>query len=275
MLKLDEVTFGSTLAAFFEGFIDKEAAQRRIAEPIKREIEHYIQQKTRDWSETRVPTGVEADLQTLMREVEEQVVEFKLELERTGVIIAPEIAPDPEQDRERFSQWAHTLIADTLRDILGFEGAVSEWGNWSGVLWRIVQQVVLLYVLVAVSGPVGWAIFAVAQVVQILWSEQQFRQRLLHKIGEELHSNLANELPRMQQEMYGDVAQQFTRLAGSLTSALQGQIDEKRQELSRIMQQKQDASFSAQQEHERLEQISARLHALAALAEQTAAPDAH
>jgi GTPase SAR1 family protein len=270
-LDLNEVSLFNTVTSFFQGFIDKQAAQQRIAVPIKREIEHYIQRKTREWSEERIPASIRPDLDTLMREVEEQVIEFKVELERTNMIIAPEFAPDPQRDRQRFSQWAQTLIADTLRDIIGIEGAISEWGNWSTVLWRILQQLVLIYVAISFSGPIGWAVFAVAQVVLFVWTEQQFKHSLLTKIGEELHQNLQRELPRMQQEIHRDVVQQFERLGHNLVTALQGQIDEKRQEMARIIEQKRDASFSAEQEKQRLAAIGAKLEALRDMALEAAA----
>lgn len=261
-MDLNEVSFGTILAAFFQGLLDKDAAHERIAAPIKREVEKYIQHKTREWAERRIPAHIRADIDTLVKEVEEQVIDFKLELERIGLIITPDFVPDPQQDRERFSQWAQTLIADTLHDITGPEGAISEWGDWGGVLWRIIQQLLLLYVVVTFSGPVGWTIFAVAQIVQFIWTDQQFRQRLLQKIGAELHKNLQQELPTMQHQIARDVAQQFLRLAHSLTTALQGQVDEKRQELARVMEQKRDLHFSAEQEKQRLTRIGARLVAL-------------
>lgn len=269
-LELTEVSFGSIMAAFLQGLIDKEAAQERIAAPIRREVEKYIQRKTREWTDSRIPAHIRADIDTLVKEVEEQVIEFKLELERIGLIITPDFVPDPQQDHERFSQWAQTLIADTLRDITGPEGAISEWGDWSGVLWRIIQQLLLLYVVVSVSGPVGWTIFAIAQIVQFIWTDQQFRQRLLQKIGAELHKNLQQELPTMQEQIARDVGQQFTRLAHSLTTALQGQIDEKRQELARTLDQKRDLHFSAEQEKQRLISIGEQLAALRAKAMQVA-----
>ncbi len=261
-LNLNEISLGTTMTSFFQGFMDKEAAQQRIAAPIKREIEHYIQRKTREWTDERIPTHIKPDLDALVREIEEQVIEFKLELERTSMIIAPELVPHPQRDRERFSQWAQTLIADTLHDITGIEGAVSEWGNWGNVLWRVLQQLILVYIAISFSGPVGWTIFAVAQVVLLIWSEQQFKQSLLKKIGDELHQNLQQELPRMQREIYRDVSQQFNHLASNLNTTLQEQIDEKRWEMARIIAQKRDATFSVEQEKLRLEEIGRRLLAL-------------
>jgi GTPase SAR1 family protein len=260
---LDEVTFANVMMSFAEGFLDKDAAQKRISEPIKREVEKYIQSRTTAWTNERVPGLVQPDLQRMIREIEEQLVEFKVGLERVGAIVAPGFAPDAEHDHERFSQWAQALIAQTLRDIVGIEGALTDWGNWSNVLWRILQQLLLLYVAVSFSGPVGWAVFAIAQVVQFIWRNQQFKQQLLAKIGDELHRNLQNELPTMQAEMHHDIRQQFTRLAQSLTSTLQDQMNEKRQELERILLQKRDASFSAEQEKQRLDAIGQRLATLA------------
>jgi exonuclease VII large subunit len=111
----------------------------------------------------------------------------------------------------------------------------------------------------------------VAQVALFVWTEQQFKHSLLTKIGEELHQNLQRELPRMQQEIQHDVAQQFERLGHNLVTALQGQIDEKRQEMARIIEQKRDASFSAEQEKQRLAAIGAKLEALRDMALEAAA----
>lgn len=268
-LNLDEVSFRTILTSFFQGVIDKEAAQRRISEPIKREVERYLQEKTRAWTYERVPAHIQPDLDTLLREIEEQVVEFKLDLERTSMLVTPEFIPDPQKERERFSLWTQALIGETLRNITGVEGAITEWGDWSSVLWRVVQQLVLVYIVVTFSGPIGWTIFAVAQLVQFIWTEQQFRQKLLEKIGGELHKNLDSELPRMQQEVERDVQQQFTRLASGLTTALQQQIDEKRREMARILDQKRDMTFSAEQEKQRLDGIGTRLVALREQANQT------
>ncbi len=267
-LRLDEVTFSTVMTSLLQGVMDKEAAQRRIGEPIKREVERYIRSKMSLWAEEYVPRHIQTDLDVLVREVEAQVVEFKLALDQTVDLIAPEIAPDPDHERERFLEWTSTLINTTLQDVVSGEGAAStELGNWGGVLGRILQQLVLLYIAITLSGPIGWTVFAVAQAVQLFWAERQFKQRLLTKIGDELHRRLQEEVPSIQAEMHQEVAQQFDRLAQTLTRVLQEQIDEKRQELARIHDQKRDASFSAEQEQRRLEQVSEHLEALRRYAE--------
>jgi hypothetical protein len=266
-LRLDEVSIGVVMSSLVQGVIDRESAQRRIGEPIKREVERYMRSKMRAWAEVNVPQYVQSDLDTMVREVESQVVEFKLELERTIELISPEFAPDPDADRERFTEWTEALITGTLREVVGGEGAASpDFGNWGGIVWRIIQQALLLYVAVSLAGPIGWAVFAVAQVAQLFWAERQFKQKLLAKIGEELHRRLQHEVPAIQAEIRRDVSHQFNRLGHMLTTVLQDQIDDKRQELARVHEQKRDASFSAEQEQRRLDAIGERLVALQRLA---------
>ncbi|NJP04835.1 MAG: hypothetical protein HC837_03980 [Chloroflexaceae bacterium] len=195
----------------------------------------------------------------MVREIEEQVVEFKLELDRIAQIMAPNLVIDPYHNREQSNQWARTLIGSVLRDIGAMQGSLIEWDDWSGIFWTIVQQLLLIYIASLFSGPIGWTIFALGQVVQYLWAEQQFKQRLLERIGDELHKNLQRELPAMQKQISQDVQHQFVRLAQRLNQALQDLIDEKHHELARILLQKRDASFSADREKERLTRIGQRL----------------
>jgi hypothetical protein len=144
-------------------------------------------------------------------------------------------------------------------------GTIMGKGDWGSFLGRLLQQGLVLVGIgsfVSLTGPVGLIAVAIAELIHVGMQHNEFKKRITENLGEKLSDALRKELPTKQHEIYHNVEKQFTQFAGSLTQTLQQQIDETRHEQERIIHQKQDRSFSVEQEKKRLDSIQNKLSEL-------------
>lgn len=93
----------------------------------------------------------------------------------------------------------------------------------------------------------------------VLWNQQRFKHHLLKKLGEKLHKNLQEEMPKRYDTVICAVQQQFGKVADELTKRLQAQIDQNAAQYDDMIQQCSEAIFSMQKERERLDEIYEQL----------------
>jgi hypothetical protein len=153
-----------------------------------------------------------------------------------------------------------TVLSGAYLDVNQLTGIVMGRGDWAGFFGRALQQFLAYSIVFSLfTGPVGWIVFIAVESVFVLRHHQGFKQRLIENLGPRLFESLQSELASRQSTIQQDVAAQFTEFASRLTQALQHQIDLTRAEQERIISQKRDASFVAEQEKARLDAIEAAL----------------
>lgn len=253
-IKLDEVM---SILDVLQSMVSKDV-ENKIAAALEVQVKRYLQAKLGEWSEG-MPGIIGDDVARMMAEIEVQVEDFQMKLDEIGNMFAggmpEEFVTDPKKTGNRLMQM-----------VLGFgnfdPAAETSFDNadWTGLFTRLLQQVLTVIVIFGLfGGPIAWVFLLVFESWYIFLHREKFKQRILEKLGERLHAELQKELPSKQSEIYALVESKFTQFAQHVTRTLQSQIDEKRAEIGRIVRQKQDASFSVEQEKTRLETISRRL----------------
>lgn len=255
-IKIDEVNLGNAVKS-----IASKKAKQKIFDAIERESKRYIEIKLQQWSETIVPILIEDDIKQMLKEVESQVGDFELKLDKIKTIFAGGKAEDVVDIDDKKVQRIIQFVL-SFGDVSSMTGALIGKGDWLSFFGRIVQQVVvvsILEVLIGFSNPFGWVFLAIGESWLINQQSKELKKRVIEKMGEEIHASLKKELPKKQNDIYDRIDKQFQEMSTKLTSNLQEQIDETLAEQDKIINQKQDASFSVEQEQSRLDNIENKL----------------
>ncbi len=256
LINLDEVSLVKVLKAFISA-----EAKKKIAKTIERESRNYIQIKLEDWSKT-IPVFLQEDINKMMSEVEAQVGEFQVRIDRLRNVFA---GGNPEEvidiDKNKVSKIIQLVLG--FGDISQMTGSIMGKGDWSSFLGRMLQQLlVIVGIFSIISGPIAWIALAASEVVFVGMQHNTLKTRIVEVLGEKLFESLRKELPAKQSDIYQNVETQFAQFAGNLTKTLQAEIDETRDEQDKIIRQKQDRSFSIEQEKNRLDSIGNKLSEL-------------
>jgi GTPase Era involved in 16S rRNA processing len=261
LLELDEVSLGNVLKSFAS-----QQAKQEIAEVMEREVRRYLRVKLGDWS-AQIPQVIEEDVARMMAEVEAEVDSFQLELAEIDRLFAggqPAEVIDTDQRRGRKTvQLLLTVLSGAYMDVNQLTGIVMGRGDWVGFFARDLQQLLLTIVVFTLfTGPVAWLVLLAVEGVLVVRHHEKFKERLIQNLGPRLFEGLEGALEAKQADVLETVKGQFAQFAQRLTSALQHQIDVTRAEQERIIRQKQDSGFVAEQEKQRLDGVEAKLLAL-------------
>lgn len=255
-IKIDEVNLVNAVKS-----IASSKAKQKIFNAIERESKGYIGIKLQQWSETIVPILIQDDIKQMLEEVESQVGEFELKLDKIKTIFAGGKAEDVVDIDDKKVQRIIQFVL-SFGDASSMTGALIGKGDWLSFLGRIIQQTIALTLVEAIFGisnPFGWVFIAIGESWLIHQQQKDLKRRVIQKMGEEIHASLKKELPKKQNDIYDRIDKQFKEMSTQLTNNLQEQIDETLAEQDKIISQKQDASFSVEQEQSRLDNITNKL----------------
>jgi hypothetical protein len=232
-------------------------ARDRMVEAIAEEVQRYVTAKFDAWSQ-RIPSVIERDVAVLMAEVEAQIDDLQLELDR----IAAAFAGTPRRTREPADSARIFHLALSLEDISGMTDDVMSIGDPGGVLGRLVQQSIVVYLLsTLVTGSLLTAAVLV-EVFQAGMSESEVKKRIRRTLGERLAAALKEQVDAKREFVYRAIEERFAEFARGTTAVLGRQIEEVRAEQERVLRQKRDESFSVEGEKRRLDTIGAELRRL-------------
>lgn len=253
-LELNEVSITNIL----HGVISQNRREK-IKELVQGEIQKYLENKFTEWA-TEIPTVIQEDIENMKNSFEEQITAFQLELEKIKNIFAGLKTTDLELELEKgaIKKSLQVFMSIAMLDLSGITGTLMSRGDWIGFIRRILLQVVI-GTLALSTGPAAPIAFLVAEGIFIKFQSDGFRERLRQTIGDKLRQELPKKLSAMEKDIREKVKSQFKQLADHTTEKLRQQIEETRAEQERIIEQKRDASFSAEQEQERLNIIGKKL----------------
>jgi 23S rRNA pseudoU1915 N3-methylase RlmH len=234
-------------------YAQREARERMVL-AIGEEVQRYVQAKFDEWSQ-RIPSVVERDITVLVNEVEAQMDDLQLELDR----IAAAFSGGPRRMRDRSAGSRLFQLALSLDDIGNITEDVMSIGDPAGMLGRMVQQSIVVYLVsIFVTGSLLTAAVLV-ELIQAGLSESEVKKRIRRTLGERLSAALREQLNDRQDFIYRAVEERFQEFARATTQVLGRQIADVRAEQERILQQKRDQSFSVEAEKRRLDTIGAEL----------------
>lgn len=256
LIKLDEVSLPKILFSV----VSKEAKEN-MAKAIEREIKKYLEVKLGEWS-NKVPIVIKEDVNNMMAEIEAQVDEFQLELDRIGNIFSGGKVKGIESMDQNKGKKIFQLILG-FGDLSQMTGIIMGKGDWTSFFGRMVQQIIaVLLVSTFFSGGIAAIVFLVIEALHMKIQKEGFKKRLLDGLGAKLHENLLKKLSEKQNEIYESIMTQFAQLAQQITQKLQNDINETRSQQEGIIRQKKDKTFSVDQEKRRLDKIGDKVLAL-------------
>ncbi|NEQ35910.1 MAG: hypothetical protein F6K40_06260 [Okeania sp. SIO3I5] len=255
-LNFEELSIGEILKA-----IPSKQHREKIKNLVQRETQKYLQAKFTEWAE-KLPTILEDDIETMKKNIEEDIGDFQLELALlksmfSGVKITGEKLDVEKTNAIKIAQLALGVATfDPSGLVTGLIGA----GNWQGLLRHIGFQILSIVGGFLFGGPLGSLIFMiVADIMHIGWEGNLFQKRLREAIGNKVQEKLPQIISDKEEEIRQQVSSQFKQLAQRTTKILQQQIDETCTQQEKIIRRKQDATFSAEKEKERLDKIGNKL----------------
>jgi hypothetical protein len=253
-LELNEVSITNIL----HGIISPNHREE-IKELIQGEIQKYLENKFTEWA-NQIPTVLQEDIENMKKSVEEQITAFQLELEQIKNIFAGVKTTDLELELEKgaIKKSLQVFMSVAMLDLSGITGTLMGRGDWMGFIRRIALQVVI-GTFVLSTGAAAPIAFLVTEGIFIKFQSDGFKERLRKTIGDKLRQELPKKLSAMEQDIREKVKSQFKQVADHTTEKLHQQIEETRAEQERIIEQKRDTSFSAEQEQERLNIIGKKL----------------
>ncbi|MGI8827889.1 MAG: dynamin family protein [Chloroflexota bacterium] len=228
-------------------------ARQRMAVAISEEVQHYLQAKFASWSD-RIPAVIERDLTLLVTEVEAQLDDLNLELDRIGAAFAGVPRENSHQAGARVFR-----LALSLSDISGITEDVLAVGDMSAAVGRMVQQSIIIFLVrTLVDGGLLMGSM-VLEVLQAGIGEGEVKKRIRRTLGERLSAAIDQQVTEKQEFVHRAIEERFQEFATSITGAIGKQIDQVRAEQDRILLRKRDQSFSIAEEKRRLDTIGREL----------------
>jgi hypothetical protein len=255
LVPLDDIV---TLKTLFQTYSQPDSRER-MAAAIAAEVQRYLQTKFEEWSD-RIPAAVQPDLDALVAEVESQAGDIQQELD----LIAGLFAGLPPRTTEGNASGARLIqLALTLEEIGDVTDAVTGVADWKRLIGRWTQNaIVMMFVRTFITGSALMAMILV-EGLQLGVGESEVKRRIRDMLGKRLFPALREQMAERQPIIRQSIDDHFRGLAAGLTSVIRNQVDEVRREQSRIIAQRQDERFSADQALDRLEALDSRLTELA------------
>jgi Dynamin family len=231
-------------------------ARGQMAAAIGEEVQSYLQVKFGDWSK-RTPEVVRVDVETMLAEVEAQVQDFQLELDTIASLFA---GNPPKRSAEHPGISPLLDIPLSLKTITGMTSDILDPGDWMSIVGRVAQQAVIVFVVgTLLTGGSFLIALILVEAVRFGLQEGEVKKRIRKSLGEKLHESLQKQVADKKPYIFDAIEQKFTEFAGTMTHAIQTQIDEQRSEQARVINQKKTTGFSVEQEKARLDLVGAKV----------------
>jgi GTP-binding protein EngB required for normal cell division len=230
------------------------SARQAMAVAINTEVQRYIQAKFGQWS-ARIPKVIKRDVDVLMAEVEAQLGDLRLELDRIAAAFAdtpsrPLRGSEATKDASDVFRLALPLseISDLTDEALGMK-------NMSDLLGGMVQRSLVVYLVrTFITGSFTVATLVV-EAVKVGMGDSDVKSRVRGALGDRLTSALRDQVREMQGFIQHAVEERFEQFAGATIAITGRQIEEVRIQQERLIRERRDQGFSVEREKERLTTI--------------------
>lgn len=245
----------------FTSFARKDAKEQ-MARTIGEEVQKYIQAKFGQWSQ-RIPALIHRDVETMMVEIEAQIEDFRLELDRIAALFSG-TTPSSSATSHGSVNGANLLnLTMTLSDIGGLTESAIGPGDWASFVAQVIQQTVVVFVVgTLLTGGNFLIALVIVEAIHLGMQEGEVKKRIRERLGERLFENLHEQIIASQAFIYQSMQERFASLASHTTGTIEKQIDEVRAEQERIIRQKHEEHFSIENEKQRLDAIQTKLQQL-------------
>lgn len=229
----------------------------------------YLSEKLKGWTEG-LPGVIQPDLEALVAEMERQISEFQLELDRINDLFSgiPSAQDQDQANQQRTSQLITRVLNLTnpsqLTEELLERDTLMKYGGqflaWADSIHHFLRYIVYSLVLIFFFTILGLLVYWIPlELARLSFDSSSLREKLLALLGEKLHQNLRQTVEERQEEIQQSIGDEFAKLAKNTSQVLQEKIDSVRTEHQTIIKQKQDQTFSFEQERKRLDAIEQKL----------------
>ncbi len=248
-------------------YADEEARQR-MASAISEQVQKYIQAKFQIWAE-RIPKLVEPDIELMMAQVESELADLQLELDRIAGTFAG--LPSPQEGKAGHQSADLLRVALSVSDVASLTDRALGLGDVSGFLGRMVQRSVVSSLGTAfLHSFVGERVLSVAAMVESLQGESGAKRRIRRLIGERLIPELRDQVKEQRGFIFDAIEERFRDFGSATARTTSERIESVRREQQRVVAERQDVNFSVEKEKLRLQAIKRELEGAYARLRETA-----
>jgi hypothetical protein len=243
-----------SLRSVLSAYAQHEAREQLVAS-LSVEVQRYLQIKFGEWAE-QIPAAIREDVESMMDEVEAQVEELQLELNRIASMFAG-------TDLSTTSVAAGGSLQQVLLsagDIGSMTDNIMDMGDMSEVVGRLAQQAIaVLLVGTFLTGGNFLLAIVLVEAIHLGMHESEVKKRIREGLGEKLYENLREQVTARRPIIYETIGEQFDQFAASVTKAIAAQIDGVRSEHQRIIERKGQEQSSIDAEKDRLEAVGQKI----------------
>ncbi|HCG02860.1 MAG TPA: hypothetical protein DEV93_20240, partial [Chloroflexi bacterium] len=184
------------------------------------EVQRYLQIKFGEWAE-QIPAAIREDVESMMDEVEAQVEELQLELNRIASMFAG-------TDLSTTSVAAGGSLQQVLLsagDIGSMTDNIMDMGDMSEVVGRLAQQAIaVLLVGTFLTGGNFLLAIVLVEAIHLGMHESEVKKRIREDLGEKLYENLREQVTARRPVIYETIGEQVDQFASSVTKAIAAQM---------------------------------------------------
>jgi len=243
-----------SLRSVLSAYAQHEAREQLVAS-LSVEVQRYLQIKFGEWAE-QIPAAIREDVESMMDEVEAQVEELQLELNRIASMFAG-------TDLSTTSVAAGGSLQQVLLsagDIGSMTDNIMDMGDMSEVVGRLAQQAIaVLLVGTFLTGGNFLLAIVLVEAIHLGMHESEVKKRIREGLGEKLYENLREQVTARRPVIYETIGEQFDQFAASVTKAIAAQIDGVRSEHQRIIERRGQEQSSIDAEKDRLEAVGQKI----------------
>jgi hypothetical protein len=243
-----------SLRSVLSAYAQHEAREQLVAS-LSVEVQRYLQIKFGEWAE-QIPAAIREDVESMMDEVEAQVEELQLELNRIASMFAG-------TDLSTTSVAAGGSLQQVLLsagDIGSMTDNIMDMGDMSEVVGRLAQQAIaVLLVGTFLTGGNFLLAIVLVEAIHLGMHESEVKKRIREDLGEKLYENLREQVTARRPVIYETIGEQFDQFAASVTKAIAAQIDGVRSEHQRIIERRGQEQSSIDAEKDRLEAVGQKI----------------
>jgi|GEM_PF-1628085 len=231
--------------------------KQKLAKDINEGVQQYIENRFKKWSE-KIPIIIDEDFNNLTKDLQLEIQSFAQEIAGIENIFVNGKKTDDFIDlaKNEEDKIIQLLISLLLGDFSQMSGTIMGDGNWSSFIMNSLQQMLMVTAILSIfGGPIEWVFLILAEITQMIMKGERNKKKLAMSLGKKVFEQIEHQMQEIKSQIRESTKNQFQKLSKNITYILQSQIDEVRTEQEKIIKQKQDETFSIEQEKERMEKI--------------------
>lgn len=231
--------------------------QEEIMKPLITKVNQYIKGKIEDWA-SKVPTLIAADISDLSEELNEEVGQFDLGLEKSMQLFS---TGNVKVDQGKKANPLQTVLALANWDIsLAVEGAADGGMKWGEFLKRVMTQIALDLGVTIVFGAPLLIPALIIEIVSLSYRANKLPKQIMGQIGPKAFEELMKNVQKNERSFKESINMQFNDQSKAITAGALSLVDDAQRKQTAILEQKRKMSENVANEDHRQEQVLKALY---------------